>query len=187
MFPLSFLRSAARKGAQRLCRKAGLTPKANCKPGKHLSWDHPSLARVRDWISLQIAEHRFHPQLIANFDQTWSLNVVPRRKVLQPSVGCFLEPKHKKALRHRLERAIGLPHSQGEEDQAPSRMTVVTGGSAANYGVDGWRTPHTLTTLSWIDGSLGRGFITVRADHLGAASREKLNQDGSVCVESIAF
>ena len=42
---------------------------ANQKPGKHLEYSHPRMQYVRDWISLQIAEQKIHPQLVANFDQ----------------------------------------------------------------------------------------------------------------------
>lgn len=49
----------------------------------------------------------------------------------------------------------------------------------ANFGVEGYRLPHTTTTLSWCDGKVGRGFITIRGDHLGEQKREELNKDCS--------
>lgn len=42
---------------------------ANQKPGKHLEYSHPRMQYVHDWISLQIAEQKIHPHLVANFDQ----------------------------------------------------------------------------------------------------------------------
>lgn len=62
---------------------------ADQKPGKHLEYSHPRMQYVRDWISLQIAQQKIHPQLVdlvANFDQVWSLNFRPRKRTLQQKV-----------------------------------------------------------------------------------------------------
>ena len=163
-----------RKAAQRLCRKSGIAPAANFKPGKHLQLDHPAIVRVQTWIALQVAMKRFHPQLVANFDQTWSLNAVPRRKTLQVATRRVSEPASKQKVRHRLEVALGLDPTIVEP---PDTKPGIAGGMAANVAIEGWRVPHTLTTLSWIDGTVGRGFITARGDHLPVSTREKLNKD----------
>ena len=126
-----------------------------------------------------MAKGRFHPRLLCNFDQTWNLNAIPRRKVLQVAQRVH-EPLPKQRVRRRLEQALGLEHSDHEElvkAHDKHKLCEIQGGFAANTAIEGWRVPHTLTTLSWVDGFVGRGFVTARADHLGAASREKLNKD----------
>ena len=160
---------------------------ANTKSGKHIPWDHPRLQRVRDWIQIQIVQKRFHPQLIGNFDQSWSLNMVPRRRVLQSRV--HIEPARQRALRHQFQRALGLDFSEPQEGGAEARgssegLRQIQGGMSASVPVENYRIPHTVTTLSFIDGFLGRGFLTVRSDHCSEKSRAALNEDRPFQVHS---
>ena len=53
----------------------------------------------------------------------------------------------------------------------------VSGAAAANVPFEGFRQPRTLTTLSWSDGRLGRGFVTISSDQCSEKLREKMNKD----------
>ncbi len=169
-----------RRAAHRLAIKSGLVSSANTKPGKHIPWDHPALVQMRSWISYQIEVGNIHPQLVCNFDQTWSLNFQPGRKTVQVRKRGkpMSEEKnhHKQHLKRVIARSLGLPlPAERSEDGAVAPQ--VTGGMSAMNVVDGWRIPHTLTTLSWIDGVVGRGWITCSSHTLSEQQRTTLNEE----------
>ena len=136
---------------------------------------------MREWVAHQIALERFHPQLLGNFDQTWSLNFQPRKRTLQPCHRCDVKSIHMRRLKHNLERCLGLPLSEalGDVEQKPHefRPAGLQGGFAANSAVDFYRVPHTLCTLTWSDGAVGRGYATCRSDYLTENQRRDLNQE----------
>lgn len=120
--------------------------------------------------------------MLGNFDQTWSLNFTPRRSTLQKkrTPVCDVKSVHMRTLRHKIERSLGLPFSDSmdpEHEPVQVRNSAISGGCAAHNPVENWRIPHTLTTLSWVDGSVSRGYITIREDYLGEKARAQLNQD----------
>ena len=82
-------------------------------------------------------------------------------------------------IRHNLERTLGLPFTE-EDPQAKSGKELaepaVQGMEVASAMVDAWRSPRTLTTLSFIDGKVGRGYVTFRQGGISAATRELVNQ-----------
>lgn len=168
-----------RKATQRICSRAGLAPCANSKPGKHLAADHPEVLRVLEYIKLQRASHEVHSLMVGNFDQVWSLAYRPSTSTLQKANRVDDEHGKKTALR-RLHRNIQLAldmQPTGTRDSSPERKRpAVQGGRAASCSVDAWRLPHTLCTLSWIDGRVGRGFVTARHDVLSTADRDQANQ-----------
>ena len=172
-----------RRHARRLANRCGLILTANTKPGRHIPFDHPSLVHMREWISFQLQNKHVHERMVGNFDQTWSLNFVPRKSSLnrrQVSTDPFAKNVNRKKLRHVIERALGLEFTNsqaGDCGDYEERLRSVTGGAAAMAPVDQWRQPHTLTTLSWIDGSIGRGYVTVKADYLGESQRSELNKE----------
>ena len=64
------------------------------------------------------------------------------------------------------------------QDEVSQHAHHLTGGFAGTFAVDSWRTPHTLCTLSWIDGTMGRGFVTCRADTITESQRAEANEAG---------
>ena len=182
-----------RKTAQRLCDRIGVAVCQNNKPGKHLPFSHPSLQKVREWLKLEVASNRVHPRLLGNFDQVWSVTYQPRRSTLQsqhrrlslPSGGVdpCAKSMHQRRLRHFIERSMGMNLTEqfgenGETDESPIPFAQIAGGFAGHTPVDAWRVPHTLTTFSWCDGTLSRGFITCCSDYMGESQRKLLNEDG---------
>ena len=68
--------------AQRLCRRMGIRCATNSKPAKHLSYDHPEMAAVRNWVECSNTSHGVNLRLIANFDQVWTCLFEHKKKVL---------------------------------------------------------------------------------------------------------
>ena len=180
---LSSLHCQPRRTASRICRDCSIGLVANVKPGKHLAYGHPSMERVRQWVKFQVDSGKVSPYLCCNFDQVWSMNWRPRRRVLQTKKEGYGNElaKHPslKKVRHGFERLLNLPFSEllGGEEVVDMDEPGVSGGVAANVAVESFRLPHTLTTLSWSTGELGRGFVTARADHLPEKTRLALNKD----------
>ena len=172
-----------RRNARRLANKCGLILTINTKPGRHIPFDHPSLVHMREWISFQIQNGSVHERMVCNFDQTWSLNFVPRKTSMthrQVKADPFAKNVHRKKLRHVIERTLGLDFTNsqaGDCGDYQERLHSVHGGPAAMNPVDQWRQPHTLTTLSWNDGSIGRGYVTVKGDYLSESQRSELNKE----------
>lgn len=165
----------------------------NNKPGKHLPFSHPSLVKVREWLKLEVGSGRAHARLLGNFDQVWSVTFQPNRRTLQSQhrrltlASGGMDPcarsMHQRRLRRFIERSMGLNLTEqfgenGESDEGPIGFAQISGGFAGHTPVDGWRVPHTLTTFSWSDGTLSRGFITCCSDYMGESQRQQLNQDG---------
>lgn len=140
---------------------------------------------MRSWISWQIADQRIHPLLLGNFDQVWSLSFRPRKTTLQPR-GAAVDPCAKsssmKKIRRLIQRTLGqdITHAEPTDDSLGAGTAKVQGGYAGHTVVESYRIPHTLTTLTWANGDLGRGLATVCADNLSDKQRRELNQD--MCV-----
>jgi hypothetical protein len=155
---------------------------ANTKPGKHLDYNHPAMKRVRDHVAMEISSDKIHEKLCANFDQVWCMNFRPRARSLQQKTSEY-DPlsklPSKKKLRQKFERILESTVADmplGEQD-AMVATPRLTGGAAANVPVEGYRKPHTLTTLSWCDGSVSRGFVTVNEDDMSESQRAAINKD----------
>ena len=175
-----------RKASQRICGRAGLTPCQNSKPGKHLPAGHPLLRKVIEHIRLQRASQQVHPLLIGNFDQVWSVNYRPRNASLQKRghTDQLSKSMQMRKLRHRIEVALNMPVTENVETHRirhDPKPNVIQGGSYGSNAVDAWRVPHTLTTLSWLDGSVGRGFATRRSETLTETERAAMNKAGTTC------
>ena len=176
-----------RKRAQRLCNTFGIKMRSNEKPGMHLPFEHPQLERVRTFVKTAAAKHKCHERLILNFDQVWSTLFRPQKACLQKAASLrnLQSDPHAKSLymrqiRHNLERVLDLPLTEkdpkaGDFKHEPKRP-MVTGMNAASATVDGWRNPRTLTTLSFIDGYMGRVFVTFRERGISQATRELVNE-----------
>ena len=143
-------------------------------------YDHPAMRHLRDWVAFEVAKKRFHNRLIANFDQVWSLNFRPRSSTLNPK-DPVAKQKTLRQVRHRLELSLGLPLTESlVEDESAERKgprELAKGGAVAHSPVEGFRVPHTLTTLSWRDGALGRGWVTFHEEHLSDRQRHTLNEE----------
>ena len=168
----------------KVCQQCGVSIVANTKPGKHLELDHPAMERVREYVSNQIMDGQVHPQMVGNFDQVWCVSFRSRPKSLQVSSAsrdAHASHLRLRKLRHSMELSLDLPITEELPDAKRGRKLetpTVKGGTVANFGVEGYRLPHTTTTLSWCDRQVGRGFVTIRGDHLGEQKREELNKDG---------
>lgn len=170
-----------RKAAQRISRKAGLSQALNNKPGKHLGWNHPHMERVRNWVAFKVASGSYHERLICNFDQVWSLMWRPRRRTLQQSKASpdeFAKSAALKRIRRCVERVLDKDLTEDpEQKKGHSATPLVQGGICANVGIEQWRVPRTLTTLSWSDGTVSRAYISCRGDCLSESQRAQANQD----------
>lgn len=165
--------------AARLCRKCGMMPTANTKPGKHLPPEHPQMQKVRSWLQAQIHSGRCHGQLLCNFDQVWTLMFRPAKSLLnqRDSVDELSSSCSLKRLRHCLERCLDLPFTDEVEVQREVHRPRIQGGPGASGSVEQWRAPHTLTTVSWADGTMTRGFVTIKREYLSESQRELINKD----------
>ena len=177
-----------RKQAQRLCNCFGIRSRSNEKPGAHLPFDSPSLEAVRSHIKKLCEDGLIEPRLVCNFDQVWSMRFRPHKRSLQKPP----DQKHMardplarsmllRRVRHNLERSLDLPLTKADPQvkQVKSQMAkpMVTEGSAASAMVQDWRLPRTVTTLSFMDGWMGRSFITVRDGQLPESTRRRLNDE----------
>ncbi|CAK8998759.1 Malate dehydrogenase 2, partial [Durusdinium trenchii] len=149
------------------------------------------LGKARDRICSRLTEigwressgnfGEFHERMIANFDQVWSLLFRPAARNLMPKANVDPDAKQRsfRHIRHCLERTLGLPYTESfdKDKPEPVKESTITGSAAANVAIEGWRIPRTLCTLSWADGSVGRGFITVREGCMSQADRTKANQE----------
>lgn len=139
------------------------------------------MERVRNWISYQLHAERFRPKLVANFDQVWNLAYRPKKSILQKQDGPedpVQRSSRLKKLRHIFERCLNLQYtdSLGPAPITDARSHRPTGGVAGYSSTDGYRLPHTLCTLTWRDGSLGRGFVTARSSDMTEEQRLQINQ-----------
>ena len=106
----------------------------------------------------------------------------PKKRTLQlresGTVDDLSRSRSMRAIRHILERALDVPYTESmvKDDNPCPPKPKVQGGASATGSVEMWRVPRTLTTLSWRDGTLGRGFITCRDDTLTSAQRDLANQ-----------
>ena len=118
--------------------------------------------------------------LCANYDQVWSTQYRPSKATLQCKGHSdrLARQWSLRSLRHKIELALDVDVTENlQEHRYRHRDTpTVTGGKACAV-VDGWRIPRTLTTLSWVDGTMSRGYVTLRAGSLSEEDRCQANQD----------
>lgn len=156
-----------------------MLPTQNCKPGKHLEFNHPAMVKIRSWVAMQVAVGEIHPKMVANFDQMWSLLYRPASSSLtkRDKVDPIAKQTSLRRIRHLVERNLGLAITEPmEKDPSEIHSVRVAGGPTASCPVEGWRTPRTLTTLSWCDGTLSRGFVTCREDSITEDQRHQANK-----------
>ena len=61
--------------------------------------------------------------------------------------------------------------------EVKARTPKIQGGLTASVPIESFRQPHTLTTLSWCTGDLGRGFVTCKDEYMSEKTRGELNKD----------
>lgn len=158
------------------------------KPGARLDYSDPASEAVRVFIQKTCKECGTHERLILNFDQVWSLRFRPRKHVLQQSSGQqpvdqFGRSTVLRRAWHFIERALDLPLTESlpgieaESTDATIRRPEVQGKECAGALVDQWRCPRTVTTLSYIDGSIGRLFVTMKKGDISEKVRNQINGD----------
>ena len=134
-----------------------------------------------------MASKGVHPRLVANFDQVWSLQFRPARTCLQRSTNYkglkedpLMRSKFLRQVRHNVERALDLdltepnPAHQMKENQL---MPQIQGQAASTSMVQNWRQPRTLTTLSFVDGYVARGYVTFKEGTISRANLDAMNQE----------
>ena len=178
---------ALRRRARRLCNTFGIRPRMNEKPGAHREFSDPQLENIRAYIRAKVATKGVHPRLVANFDQVWSLQFRPARTCLQRSTNCkglkedpLMKSKFLRQVRHNVERALDLdltepnPAHQKKENQ---HIPQIQGQAASTSMVQNWRQPRTLTTLSFVDGHVARGYVTFKEGTISRANIDAMNQE----------
>lgn len=162
--------------------------KSNEKPGQHLPYDDERLQALRTHIKQLVASKEVHPRLIMNFDQVWSLRFRPKSRCLQKDSSLSGVAKDElsrsfylRKVRHNLQLSLDLPLSEPNPAEKQPKFHVsaptVTGGKAATATVQDWRVPRTVTTLSYVDGAVGRSFITLKDGTMSEDSRKTLSQE----------
>ena len=109
----------------------------------------------------------------------WSLLYRPASSSLtkRDKVDPIAKQTSLRRIRHLVERNLGLAITEPmEKDPSEIHSVRVAGGPTASCPVEGWRTPRTLTTLSWCDGTLSRGFVTCREDSITEDQRHQANK-----------
>lgn len=139
------------------------------------------MVKVRAWVQSQIKAGRYHGQLVANFDQVWSVLYRPKKRNLQQRshIDEHARSMTMRKIRHCVERILDVPYTEmldPSEKVNQVHSSSIQGGEAATAAVDMWRVPRTVTTISWADGSLSRPFITCRSDYLTESQRQQANQ-----------
>ena len=184
------LLALARKVAERICRKSGLLPTSNSKPGRHLPFHHPSMLRVRTYVQQQIATGNVHGRLVSNFDQVWSLLYRPLKRTLQcrgEEVDPLARSLSLRKVRHCVERCLSRPFTESlvkSDEDCSAMVPEIQGKLAGSAPIEQYRLPHTLTTVSYADGYVSRGFVTARGDCLSESQRRKANEEPRFCSPS---
>ncbi len=172
-----------RKRARSFCNMVGVRPRANHKPGAHLEYSDPQLEQVRSYVRNEaVIKHGCHERLIANFDQVWTTLYKPQQRPLGRSTQTTVGPdktKFIKTVRHQVERMLDMEFTEQDPrttQKTEPRTQQVTGGAAALGCVENWRQPRSLTTLSWIDGTVSRGYVTYRKGTIPEKAKEWVGQ-----------
>eukprot|EP00973_Karenia_brevis_P002025 276352-Karenia_brevis.AAC.1 len=74
-------------------------------PAKHLPYEHPRLEGIRNFVEDTMdQDDEYHPEMFANFDQTWCVKFTPSNKMLAESPN--FSPMDKYALRSSICTSI---------------------------------------------------------------------------------
>ena len=168
---------------QRLCLKLGLAGARITKQSRHLSYDHPSMKQIREWVSVTTASQEVDARLMCHFDQVWSLHCEPPSRVLwkdQANQGKLFDPKRKQKREQEMIRTIKEALGHGTSDLMQKKDTrpkePCLNAQSTLLPLDNARLARTVTTLSWADGSMGRGYVTAPSKTIPDAVAEAMNE-----------
>lgn len=172
------MENLARHQVRRLCNRSSIALTANTKPGKHLPYDHMAMARVRDGVAWMIETGAIAKDLVLNFDQVWCTTFRPRTRTLQERRHSQDSKSAKQVMETDFLRMINVSTGGDSDALSFTKTSRRQGGCSSSVAIDSWRVPHTLTTVSWNDGTLARGFVTCAEEYLSPMQRESLNKAG---------
>lgn len=152
----------------RSCSKLGLKACSVTKQTRHLSFDHPSMRQVRNWVQMMVSTKQVEPRLLCNFDQVWRTHYEPAKRVLFKPVeesGVLKSEKNKPSteqLLRSIRSALRLPAAHGESAEGSSSgpKAPTLHAQSTLIPVEYQRNARTITTLSFADGTLGRAYVT---------------------------
>lgn len=116
-----------------------------------------------------VAEKKIEPRLMGHFDQVWTTQYVPAKKVLfKPSEqsGVLQPDDHKPSVEKMLSSIRHALQLEDVKDSKPSGKGPAAPTLCAQstlIPVEYQRNARTTTTLSFADGTLGRAYITASA------------------------
>eukprot|EP00435_Cladocopium_sp_Y103_P006935 s13_g2.t1 len=154
-----------RKASARICARLGLKASCVSKQTRHLTYDHPSMCAVRNYIAMLINKEQIEPRLMCYFDQVWTTHFEAAKRVLfkpREQAGVLNDIKLKptkeqmiRSIRQALEISVEPDHEKKKGPKAPTLTAQST-----LVPVEYQRNSRTTTTLSFADGTLGRAYIT---------------------------
>lgn len=146
----------------------GIKQSKTAKQTRHLPYDHPSMAAVREWVGTAVEANQVHPRLIAHFDQVWTTLYEPADHCLwkPPELeGCH-DPRTKRPspskaqMLNSIREALGMEISKESKSDKKHVKPAALCAQSTLVPVDYQRHPRTTTTLSFCDGKMGRAFVT---------------------------
>ena len=160
----------------RTCNKLGIKGSSVSKQTRHLHFDHPSMEMIRNWVTMACQTSRVNERLVAHFDQVWTQLYEPARRVLykHPDEQGKTDPERKLLAPSKanmldcFRKALNLhgPMECSKEKDGPRKATLCA--QSTLVPIDYARYPRTTTTLSWVDGTMGRAYVTAAANVLSA-------------------
>lgn len=137
---------------------------------------------VRDHVNAAVETGRVHPRLIGNFDQVWTMRQTPEKtQVFKDSSkgGQSDEPVEPHTLHQLKAREALLLHLGKPEMTKLCLMHPVSAPPDLKGQVQvvmNNRSPRTVTTWSWRDGTMGLTYITFAEGDVSVAEMEELNE-----------
>ena len=160
-----------RKAAQRLCNKVGISSSKITKLAtKHLAYNNPSMALVREWVQMMITTRQIDGRLLCHFDQVWTTHWEPSKCTLfkdTAKAGQMAPNRSKPSQREMLTKiksALNITENANSgaivEKEKGGIKQAALGPASTLVPVEGGRVARTTTTLSWADGSMGTAYVT---------------------------
>ena len=165
-----------RMSVSRACNKLGIKGSSVSKQTRHLHFDHPSMEVLRNWVTMACQTSKVNERLVAHFDQVWTQLYEPAKRVLYKNPeeqgkndpDRKLLPPSKTNMLDCFRKALNLPGSmvRSKEKDGPQKASLCA--QSTLVPIDYARYPRTTTTLSWIDGTMGRAYVTAASNVLSA-------------------
>lgn len=155
-----------RKACYRVCARLGLKSSSVSKQTRHLSYDHPSMVAVRNCVALLMQKENIDPRLMCHFDQVWSTQYEPAKRVLfkpMEESGQLKNDKSKPSTEKivaSLKQALSIVPDMPESSKKTVCQPPTLCAQSTLIPVEYQRNARTTTTLSFADGTMGRAYIT---------------------------